>query len=198
MDVPIDTTPGSSFRSDRSDSARVASRPPSTTTPASRSRSAWPTRVVAAAGAATDRDRVERARGRAVVRRARARASRRSRLARRARPTPDARWTLEHGLDRVVVVHGDLPFATTLDDVAGDGAAAIAVLVPIIAATAHPVLCAAGRRAVRVRLRRRLVRATLRRSARASASRCGSCATTRSASTSTSPRISARLESPCP
>ena len=40
------------------------------------------------------------------------------------------RWTLERGLDRVVVVHGDLPFATTLDDVAGDGAAAIAVLVP--------------------------------------------------------------------
>src|SRR6185503_14917883 len=36
-------------------------------------------------------------------------------------------WVREQGLDRVVVVHGDLPFATTLDDVAGDGAAALAV-----------------------------------------------------------------------
>jgi 2-phospho-L-lactate guanylyltransferase len=39
-------------------------------------------------------------------------------------------WTRDQGLVRVVVVHGDLPFATTLDEVAGDGPEAIAVLVP--------------------------------------------------------------------
>jgi 2-phospho-L-lactate/phosphoenolpyruvate guanylyltransferase len=39
-------------------------------------------------------------------------------------------WFRAHGLARVVVVHGDLPFASSLDDVAGDGAAAVAVLVP--------------------------------------------------------------------
>jgi 2-phospho-L-lactate guanylyltransferase len=39
-------------------------------------------------------------------------------------------WVRELGLVRVVVVHGDLPFVTTLDDVAGDGPAPVAVLVP--------------------------------------------------------------------
>jgi 2-phospho-L-lactate guanylyltransferase len=39
-------------------------------------------------------------------------------------------WTRERGLLRVVVVHGDLPFASSLDDVAGDGDARVAVLVP--------------------------------------------------------------------
>ena len=52
-------------------------------------------------------------------------------------------WTRDQGLDRVVVVHGDLPFATTLDDVAGDGAAPIAVLVPDHRGDGTPVLCAA-------------------------------------------------------
>jgi 2-phospho-L-lactate guanylyltransferase len=40
------------------------------------------------------------------------------------------RWVREQGLDRVVIAHGDLPFATTLDDVAGGGRDPIAVLVP--------------------------------------------------------------------
>jgi 2-phospho-L-lactate guanylyltransferase len=39
-------------------------------------------------------------------------------------------WARECGYARVVVVHGDLPFATSLDEVARDGAAAVAVLVP--------------------------------------------------------------------
>ena len=38
-------------------------------------------------------------------------------------------WAREHRLARVVVVHGDLPNASTLDEVADDGAAPIAVLV---------------------------------------------------------------------
>jgi 2-phospho-L-lactate guanylyltransferase len=39
-------------------------------------------------------------------------------------------WVRDCGLARVVIVHGDLPFATTLDGVAGDGPAPVAVLVP--------------------------------------------------------------------
>jgi 2-phospho-L-lactate guanylyltransferase len=39
-------------------------------------------------------------------------------------------WVRGRGLSRVVVVHGDLPFATSLDEVAGDGPAPTAVLVP--------------------------------------------------------------------
>jgi 2-phospho-L-lactate guanylyltransferase len=39
-------------------------------------------------------------------------------------------WVRQQGWARVVVVHGDLPYATTLDDVAGDGDAPVAVLVP--------------------------------------------------------------------
>jgi 2-phospho-L-lactate guanylyltransferase len=39
-------------------------------------------------------------------------------------------WAHTCRFARVVVVHGDLPFASSLDDVAGDGAAAVAVLVP--------------------------------------------------------------------
>jgi 2-phospho-L-lactate guanylyltransferase len=38
-------------------------------------------------------------------------------------------WARARGLARVVIVHGDLPFAAGLDAVAGDGAAPIAVLV---------------------------------------------------------------------
>jgi 2-phospho-L-lactate guanylyltransferase len=38
-------------------------------------------------------------------------------------------WVREHELPRVVVVHGDLPFASSLDDVTGDGDEPIAVLV---------------------------------------------------------------------
>ena len=39
-------------------------------------------------------------------------------------------WVRARDLARVVVVHGDLPYATSLDDVAGDGGAPVAVLVP--------------------------------------------------------------------
>jgi len=39
-------------------------------------------------------------------------------------------WARARGLVRVVVVHGDLPLATSLDGVAGDGAARTAVVVP--------------------------------------------------------------------
>ena len=39
-------------------------------------------------------------------------------------------WARARALARVVIVHGDLPFATSLDEVAGDGPAPIAVLVP--------------------------------------------------------------------
>jgi 2-phospho-L-lactate guanylyltransferase len=39
-------------------------------------------------------------------------------------------WVRGHDLARVVVVHGDLPFVHTLDEVAGDGVEPVAVLVP--------------------------------------------------------------------
>jgi 2-phospho-L-lactate guanylyltransferase len=49
-------------------------------------------------------------------------------------------WAAEHGLGRVVVVHADLPDITTLDAVAGDGDAAIAVIVPCHRGDGTPVL----------------------------------------------------------
>jgi 2-phospho-L-lactate/phosphoenolpyruvate guanylyltransferase len=39
-------------------------------------------------------------------------------------------WVRAHGLVRVVVVHADLPLASSLDGVAGDGNHAVAVIVP--------------------------------------------------------------------
>ncbi len=50
------------------------------------------------------------------------------------------RWVRDRGRPRVVVVHGDLPLATNLDVVAGDGSAAIAVLVPDHRDDGTPVL----------------------------------------------------------
>src|SRR5262249_9342819 len=44
------------------------------------------------------------------------------------------------GCARVVVAHGDLPLATTLDDVAGDGASRLAVVVPDHRGDGTPVL----------------------------------------------------------
>ena len=39
-------------------------------------------------------------------------------------------WVAQQGLRRVVIVHADLPLATTLDEVADDGDARVAVVVP--------------------------------------------------------------------
>jgi 2-phospho-L-lactate guanylyltransferase len=47
-----------------------------------------------------------------------------------AAATAGREWVIAQGLDRVVVVHADLPLATTLDGVADDGAARVAVVVP--------------------------------------------------------------------
>lgn len=49
-------------------------------------------------------------------------------------------WVRAQGLDRVVVVHADLPLATTLDAVADDGAAPVAVIVPDHRDDGSPVL----------------------------------------------------------
>jgi 2-phospho-L-lactate/phosphoenolpyruvate guanylyltransferase len=46
----------------------------------------------------------------------------------------------ESGCARVVIVHGDLPLARTLDHVAGDGAARVAVIVPSHRDDGTPVL----------------------------------------------------------
>jgi 2-phospho-L-lactate guanylyltransferase len=46
----------------------------------------------------------------------------------------------DRGFVRVVVVHGDLPFARTLEHVASDGAAPVAVLVPCHRDDGTPVL----------------------------------------------------------
>jgi 2-phospho-L-lactate guanylyltransferase len=46
----------------------------------------------------------------------------------------------DQGFARVVVVHGDLPFARTLEHVAGDGAAPVAVAVPCHRDDGTPVL----------------------------------------------------------
>jgi 2-phospho-L-lactate/phosphoenolpyruvate guanylyltransferase len=49
-------------------------------------------------------------------------------------------WAAERGLARVVVVHADLPDIVSLDSVAGDGAAAVAVIVPCHRSDGSPVL----------------------------------------------------------
>jgi 2-phospho-L-lactate guanylyltransferase (CobY/MobA/RfbA family) len=49
-------------------------------------------------------------------------------------------WAAEQGCDRVVVVHADLPDIVSLDAVAGDGAAAIAVIVPCHRGDGSPVV----------------------------------------------------------
>jgi 2-phospho-L-lactate guanylyltransferase len=49
-------------------------------------------------------------------------------------------WVRDQGWARVVVVHGDLPFAASLDDVANDGAARVAVLVPDHRGDGTPVI----------------------------------------------------------
>jgi 2-phospho-L-lactate/phosphoenolpyruvate guanylyltransferase len=49
-------------------------------------------------------------------------------------------WVRDHGLVRVVVMHADLPLATTLDGIADDGDAPIAVLVPDHHHDGNPVL----------------------------------------------------------
>jgi 2-phospho-L-lactate guanylyltransferase len=45
-----------------------------------------------------------------------------------------------HGYTRVVIAHGDLPFARTLEHVAGDGAQRVAVIVPCHRDDGTPVL----------------------------------------------------------
>jgi 2-phospho-L-lactate guanylyltransferase len=49
-------------------------------------------------------------------------------------------WVAAQGLARLVVAHGDLPLATTLDGVADDGAARVAVIVPDHHGDGTPVL----------------------------------------------------------
>jgi 2-phospho-L-lactate/phosphoenolpyruvate guanylyltransferase len=49
-------------------------------------------------------------------------------------------WAAEHGCTRVVVVHADLPDIVSLDSVAGDGAAPVAVIVPCHRDDGTPVL----------------------------------------------------------
>ena len=49
-------------------------------------------------------------------------------------------WVRDHGLLRVVVMHADLPLATSLDGIADDGAAPVAVLVPDHHDDGNPVL----------------------------------------------------------
>lgn len=49
-------------------------------------------------------------------------------------------WVAEQGLDRVVIVHADLPDIVSLDSVAGDSAAAVAVIVPCHRRDGSPVV----------------------------------------------------------
>jgi 2-phospho-L-lactate guanylyltransferase len=49
-------------------------------------------------------------------------------------------WVREHGLARVVVMHADLPLATTIDAIAGDADAHVAVIVPDHHDDGNPVL----------------------------------------------------------
>jgi 2-phospho-L-lactate guanylyltransferase len=49
-------------------------------------------------------------------------------------------WVRDRGLARVVVMHGDLPLATSLDGIADDAGAPIAVLVPDHHHDGNPVL----------------------------------------------------------
>ena len=94
-------------------------------------------------------------------------------------------------------MHGDLPFATSLDEVAGDGAAPIAVLVPDHRDDGTPVCALPVDGAVRVRLRRGFVRA-----ARAEVRRIGlELRIVRDDALGFDvdlPEDLARLESPCP
>ena len=49
-------------------------------------------------------------------------------------------WVAGHGIDRVVIVHADLPDIVSLDSVAGDGAAGVAVIVPCHRRDGSPVV----------------------------------------------------------
>jgi 2-phospho-L-lactate guanylyltransferase len=49
-------------------------------------------------------------------------------------------WAAGQGLERVVIVHADLPDVVSLDSVAGDGAAAVAVIVPCHRGDGSPVV----------------------------------------------------------
>jgi 2-phospho-L-lactate guanylyltransferase len=49
-------------------------------------------------------------------------------------------WARTHDLDRYVITHADLPLVESLDDVAGDGAASVAVVVPDHRDDGTPVL----------------------------------------------------------
>jgi len=57
-----------------------------------------------------------------------------------AAATAGREWAAVQGLERVVVVHADLPDITSLDAVAGDGDAAVAVIVPCHRGDGSPVL----------------------------------------------------------
>ena len=144
--------------------ARPASRTRSTTTRADAFARTMAERVVAAAGRATGRDRDERARGRRV-------GARRSASRVVADPgsldgAADAGRDVgraSSGLARVVVMHADLPLATSLDGIADDGGAPVAVIVPDHRDDGNPVLAIPSRGRLRVRVRPRLVRAPHRR-----------------------------------
>jgi 2-phospho-L-lactate/phosphoenolpyruvate guanylyltransferase len=49
-------------------------------------------------------------------------------------------WARDRGLARLIVMHADLPLATTLDGIGDDGAAAVAVVVPDRHDDGNPVL----------------------------------------------------------
>jgi 2-phospho-L-lactate guanylyltransferase len=49
-------------------------------------------------------------------------------------------WARERGMTRCVIAHGDLPLATTLDAVAGDGTSPVVVVVPDHRDDGNPVL----------------------------------------------------------
>jgi 2-phospho-L-lactate/phosphoenolpyruvate guanylyltransferase len=49
-------------------------------------------------------------------------------------------WVRDHGLPRVVIAHADLPLATTLDGIADDADARVAVVVPDHRDDGNPVL----------------------------------------------------------
>ena len=54
-------------------------------------------------------------------------------------------WVRDHGLARVVVMHADLPLATSLDGIADDADAPIAVVVPDHHDDGNPVLAIPSR-----------------------------------------------------
>ena len=49
-------------------------------------------------------------------------------------------WVRDRGLDRLVIMHADLPLATTIDGIADDAGAPVAVLVPDHHDDGNPVL----------------------------------------------------------